>query len=127
MCVKVDYPTRCVNLDTVKYNVTTRVNGTGTVVNSFPVHNVVESVLVADVEDASTADRCIVLFENFHCQGRALILNGSSQPGAQLSKYGASNRVVSIRQCTPKLLKWLQDHPKSDKHVMSVFELNEIA
>ncbi|XP_050419833.1 uncharacterized protein LOC126832859 [Adelges cooleyi] len=89
LCGEVNYPRRCLNLDSV------------VIANKFYLHNRLESLVIDLALDGS---RCVVLFNEFLCQGSYLILNGTDYPSAVLYEFDFSNRAVSVVACSDKLL-----------------------
>lgn len=109
MCSNVTYPTGCVNLNDVTIKATDKSAPDGDCTAKFTALRGIESVIVRDVDNDE--DRCVAMFDEYNCQGQVLVLNGKSLLAVRLHDYGFANRAVSFRQCTDKLLAWVQDQP----------------
>ncbi|KAL4120869.1 hypothetical protein QTP88_013482 [Uroleucon formosanum] len=107
-CTNVSYPTGCVNMDTVVMNSTGNLNATGNSSDSVTAFKTIESVIVLDND--STEDKCIVLYDTYNCQGNSLILKGNKNPAANLDDFKFSNLAESYRPCTDRVLAWLRDN-----------------
>lgn len=106
LCIDVPYPNGCINLNTVN---TTALNVTISNRKFVDPTYTIESVIVVDVD--SVEEKCIALFDAYNCHGNALVLNGTNKPAANLHNFRFSNRAVSLRQCSKRLLNQLRDNP----------------
>lgn len=107
LCFNVSYPDGCVNLNTVNM---TRLNITISNQKLVDLSHTIEAVVVIDVD--SIEEKCIVLFDAYNCQGNALVLDGESKPAVNLHEHEFSNRAVSLRQCSKRLLDQLKNKPE---------------